>query len=133
MVGTVDSVHEPSINFRSSDVAQDRPRGDTEDFFQFWHEGTLYLLALIFAMAEYENRIISPYSWKRVASKLMWRPFFDPLVNSTRLRATGALAGIPPEVFHYRLGNRSALEWVIDQYQVSTDKRSGPSLNDTSE
>jgi predicted helicase len=23
------------------------------------------------------------------------------------------------------LGNRSALEWVIDQYQVSTDKRSG--------
>ncbi len=35
------------------------------------------------------------------------------------------LAGIPPEVFEYRLGNRSALEWVIDQYQVSTDKRSG--------
>ncbi len=25
----------------------------------------------------------------------------------------------------YRLGNRSALEWVIDQYQVSTDTRSG--------
>jgi hypothetical protein len=24
-------------------------------------------------------------------------------------------AGIPPEVFGYRLGNRSALEWVIDQ------------------
>jgi len=35
------------------------------------------------------------------------------------------LAGIPPEVFEYRLGNRSALEWVVDQYQVSTDKRSG--------
>ncbi len=28
-------------------------------------------------------------------------------------------------VLEYRLGNRSALEWVIDQYQVSTDKRSG--------
>ena len=24
----------------------------------------------------------------------------------------------PPEVFDYRLGSRSALEWVIDQYQV---------------
>ncbi len=36
-----------------------------------------------------------------------------------------ALEGIPPEVFDYRLGNRSALDWVIDQYQVSTDKRSG--------
>jgi predicted helicase len=35
------------------------------------------------------------------------------------------LAGIPKETFDYRLGNRSALEWVIDQYQVSTDKRSG--------
>lgn len=36
-----------------------------------------------------------------------------------------ALGGIPPEAFEYRLGNRSALEWVIDQYQVKTDKRSG--------
>jgi predicted helicase len=38
---------------------------------------------------------------------------------------TLTLAGIPPEVFAYRLGNRSALEWVIDQYRVTTDKRSG--------
>ncbi|MEI8172519.1 MAG: type ISP restriction/modification enzyme [Deltaproteobacteria bacterium] len=35
------------------------------------------------------------------------------------------LSGIPPAVFEYRLGNRSALEWVIDQYQVSADSRSG--------
>jgi len=35
------------------------------------------------------------------------------------------LTGIPKEAYDYRLGNRSALEWVIDQYQVSTDKRSG--------
>ena len=35
------------------------------------------------------------------------------------------LGGIPPETSEYRLGNRSALEWVIDQYQVSQDKRSG--------
>jgi predicted helicase len=35
------------------------------------------------------------------------------------------LTSIPPKAFNYRLGNRSALEWVIDQYQVSTDKRSG--------
>jgi predicted helicase len=32
------------------------------------------------------------------------------------------LAGIPPEVFDYKLGNRSALEWVIDQYQVTRDE-----------
>ena len=35
------------------------------------------------------------------------------------------LEGIPPKAFDYRLGNRSALEWVIDQYRVKTDKRSG--------
>jgi len=35
------------------------------------------------------------------------------------------LTGIPPEVYGYKLGNRSALEWVIDQYKVHTDKRSG--------
>lgn len=35
------------------------------------------------------------------------------------------LGGIPPETTEYRLGNRSALEWVVDQYQVSVDKRSG--------
>jgi predicted helicase len=35
------------------------------------------------------------------------------------------LAGIPPETFQYRLGNRSALEWVIDQYQVTEDAKSG--------
>ncbi len=32
------------------------------------------------------------------------------------------LEGIPSEVFEYRLGNRSALEWVIDQYRVERDK-----------
>jgi predicted helicase len=35
------------------------------------------------------------------------------------------LAGVPAEAFEYRLGNRSALEWVVDQYQVTTDRRSG--------
>jgi len=35
------------------------------------------------------------------------------------------LSGIPKETYDYRLGNRSALEWIIDQYQASTDKRSG--------
>ena len=32
------------------------------------------------------------------------------------------LSGIPAEAYGYRLGNRSALEWVIDQYRVSRDE-----------
>ena len=35
------------------------------------------------------------------------------------------LSGIPPKVHDYRLGNRSAVEWIVDQYRVKTDKRSG--------
>ena len=35
------------------------------------------------------------------------------------------LDGIPSRAFDYRLGSRSALEWVIDQHRVKTDKRSG--------
>ena len=35
------------------------------------------------------------------------------------------LSDIPAKTFEYLLGNRSALDWIIDQYQVSTDKRSG--------
>jgi predicted helicase len=47
--------------------------------------------------------------------------------DKTELRYNEALTlrGIPPAAFDYRLGNRSALEWVIDQYRVSKDPRSG--------
>ncbi len=47
--------------------------------------------------------------------------------DKSELRYNEALTlrGNPPAAFDYRLGNRSALEWVIDQYQISTDKRSG--------
>ena len=38
--------------------------------------------------------------------------------DSIRINESLTLAGIPPETFDYRLGSRSALEWVIDQYQV---------------
>ncbi len=42
---------------------------------------------------------------------------------------TLCLRGIPERAFAYRLGNRSALEWVVDQYRVKTDKRSGITHN----
>jgi predicted helicase len=31
------------------------------------------------------------------------------------------LTGIQPEVFDYKLGNRSALEWIVDQYRIAKD------------
>ena len=32
------------------------------------------------------------------------------------------LTGVPPEAWNYKLGNRSALEWVLDQYKESKPK-----------
>ena len=47
--------------------------------------------------------------------------------DKTQLRYNDFLTldGIPAAAYGYRLGNRSALEWIIDQYRVKTDKRSG--------
>ena len=47
--------------------------------------------------------------------------------DKTKLRYNDflTLEGIPPEAFDYRLGNRSALEWIVDQYRIKVDKRSG--------
>jgi predicted helicase len=65
-----------------------------------------------------ENRDV-PVNW--YVEKMRLTPDKNTLVVNEWL----TLAGIPQDCFAYRLGNRSALEWVIDQYQVSTDKRSG--------
>jgi len=53
-----------------------------------------------------------PYSERVVKMKLS----DDKL--SLKVNESLTLGGIPPEAFDYRLGSRSALEWVIDQYQV---------------
>jgi predicted helicase len=53
-----------------------------------------------------------PYSQHIVKMKL------SPDKESVQVNESLTLTGIPPEAFDYRLGSRSALEWVIDQYQV---------------
>jgi predicted helicase len=39
-----------------------------------------------------------------------------------RLDSETVLSGTPPEVWSYRLGNRSGLEWILDQYKEKTPK-----------
>ncbi|MCY3866084.1 MAG: helicase [Chloroflexi bacterium] len=45
--------------------------------------------------------------------------------STLKYNDTLTLRGIPERAFAYRLGNRSALDWIVDQYRVKTDKRSG--------
>jgi predicted helicase len=76
---------------------------------------------------EYEKQ--KPYKLEeREKGKFDWRVEKMRLSkDKTMLTYNGSLTlvGIPAEVYEYKLGNRSALEWVVDQYQVSEDKRSG--------
>ncbi len=60
-----------------------------------------------------------PLNWKVEKMKLAKDKTF--LIYNDFL----TLDGIPAKAFEYRLGTRSALEWVINQYCVKTDKRSG--------
>lgn len=57
--------------------------------------------------------------------KMKWRGK-RPHLDKTPLRFNRylALRGIPMECHNYRLGARSALDWIVDRYKVKTDKRS---------
>jgi predicted helicase len=65
-----------------------------------------------------ENQDV-PLSWR--VEKMRLTPDRSAVIVNESL----TLSGIPQECFQYRLGNRSALDWVIEQYQISEDKRSG--------
>jgi predicted helicase len=66
-----------------------------------------------------ENRDV-PLNW-RVDPKMKLTPDKRAIIYNDFL----TLEGIPSKAFDYKLGNRSAIEWVIDQYEVSVDKQSG--------
>jgi predicted helicase len=44
----------------------------------------------------------------------------DKNANAIIIDDETTLTGIPKEAWEYKLGNRSALEWVLDQYKEST-------------
>jgi predicted helicase len=46
----------------------------------------------------------------------------DPAAGSITLDSETTLRGIPPEAWTYRLGNRCALDWVLDQYKEKKPK-----------
>ena len=42
--------------------------------------------------------------------------------GNIQLDSETQLTGVPPEAWTYKLGNRSALEWILDQYKEKTPK-----------
>ena len=86
-----------------------------------------YEAAPEYPLAFIENREV-PLDWrveKMKLSKDKTQPRSDRDSKQLVYNDFLTLDGIPAKAFEYRLGNRSALEWVINQYCVKTDKRSG--------
>lgn len=46
----------------------------------------------------------------------------DPAAGSITLDSETTLRGIPPEAWSYKLGNRCAIDWVLDQYKEKKPK-----------
>ncbi|MFP4191262.1 MAG: REP-associated tyrosine transposase, partial [Candidatus Hydrogenedentota bacterium] len=120
-------LHHPGYREKYADcLKRDLPRIPyAPDFWAFANAGR----ELAGLHLEYEDAEEYPLEWitaedrplsYRVEKMRLSKDKTELTVNDTL-----TLAGIPPETFRYRLGNRGALEWVIDQYQVKTDKRSG--------
>jgi predicted helicase len=119
-------LHHPDYRARyAENLKRELPRiplaGKSADFHVFAKAGK----KLAELHVNYEQQ--KEYPLKRVENdetKLNWRVEAMKL-NDERdtlyYNDHFTLTGIPREVFDYRLGNRSALEWVIDQYRVQKD------------
>lgn len=53
----------------------------------------------------------------------------NPDKRTVRVNDAFTLEGIPVEAFGYRIGNLSALEWLIEQYQITKDIETGLDSN----
>lgn len=66
---------------------------------------------------------VKKMKWKRVRNPESKKPEDDKTTIIYNSKIT--ITGIPAETSDYMLGSRSALAWIIDQYQVTKDKKSG--------
>ena len=118
-------LHHPEYRTHyAANLKRDLPRIPKAPAF---HDYARIGAALMKLHIDYEQQPEYPLE-RREIGQLDWRVEKMTLSkDKTQLKYNDflTLSGIPTDVYGYRLGNRSALEWVIDQYRVSTDARSG--------
>ena len=97
------------------DLTRELPRLPLYHDFDIWAKMGQELLDLHIGFESAE-----PYPLKRLdkagnAKRVFLRP--DKERGSITLDDKTTLTGVPPDAWRYRLGSRSALEWVLDQYK----------------
>ena len=96
------------------------------DFFQWaaWGERLMALHTGFETLEPWPLTRIDATDEKAKAAGLKPKPILKSNHESGHivLDSETQLTGIPPEVWHYRLGNRTALDWILDQYKEKTPK-----------
>ena len=115
-------LHNPSYREKyEQNLKREFPRVPFYDDFSQWVEWGKTLMAL---HLNYET--VEPYPLKRVDSKTSKIPKAklkaDKINGVIELDENTSLSGIPVEAWDYKLGNRSALEWILDQHKNKPKK-----------
>jgi predicted helicase len=125
-------LHSPAYRTRfAADLKKSLPRiPKVHDFYGFVEAGR----KLADLHISYES--IQPYPLDEKVTSGSSQPSDSYRVQKLRFGPKGdrstiiynsrvVLSGIPEEAYRYQLGARSAIEWMIDRYQIKTDKASG--------
>jgi predicted helicase len=121
-------LHNPSyLKKYALDLKREFPRVPFYTDFWKWAEWGERLMALHIG---YE--MVMPWSLERIdmPDEKSRKAGLSPRVvlkadkenGNIELDSETQLTGVPPEAWTYKLGNRSALEWILDQYKEKTPK-----------
>jgi predicted helicase len=120
-------LHDPDYREKYGlNLKREFPRIPFYEDFQKWATWGRQLMDLHIG---YEN--VQPYSLKRVDKEsepdkppVMVKPVLkaDKINHTIELDSVTTLRGIPPAAWEYRLGNRSAIEWVLEYHKEHKPK-----------
>ena len=130
-------LHSPDYRTRyAADLKKQLPRiprvADPEDFWAFVRAGRdLGELHRDYERVAPYPLVISgdvpqgdPYDWYRV-QKMRYGGRGGKDKTTIQYNSRITITGIPEEAQEYMLGSRSGLDWILERYQVKTDKASG--------
>ncbi len=123
-------LHHPAYREKYAlNLRQEFPRIPYYDNFKTWADWGKKLLTL-----HLDFETAKPYKLEVITEKLdteneealerllKAKLRADKDTNEIVLDGLTTLRGIPPEAWGYKLGNRSALEWILERYKESTPK-----------
>jgi predicted helicase len=111
------ALHDPVFReVHAADLRREFPRIKLHDDFARWRDWGRTLLDLHIG---YEK--VKPWKLERVEAPGKGTPLpklkSDPARGAVVVDSVTQLTGIPSEAWDYRLGNRSAIDWVLDQHK----------------